>query len=95
MFENQRYCTKGITENVPLLTQIIIWGLIDSMKISEKDYLQVFKLTAENKMQRIVHSQEQPPYEKTHEFRTDSPVTAKIYVIDDENHTTMLLAEEY
>lgn len=39
MFENQRYCTKGITENVPLLTQIIIWGLIDSMKISEKDYL--------------------------------------------------------
>ena len=90
MFENQRYCTKGITENVPLLTQIIIWGLIDSMKISEKDYLQVFKLTAENKMQRIVHS-----YEKTHEFRTDSPVTAKIYVIDDETHTTMLLAEEY
>ncbi len=95
MFENQRYCTKGITENVPLLTQIIIWGLIDSMKISEKDYLQVFKLTAENKMQRIVHSQEQPPYEKTHEFRIDSLVTAKIYVIDDETHTTMLLAEEY
>ena len=64
MFGNQRYCTKGITENVPLLTQIIIWELIDSMKISEKDYLQVFKLTAENKMQRIVHLQEQPPYEK-------------------------------
>ena len=78
MFENQRYCTKGITENVPLLTQIIIWGLIDSMKISEKDYLQVFKLTAENKMQRIVHSKEQPPYEKMHEFRIDSPDTAKI-----------------
>ena len=95
MFENQHYCTKGIAENVPLLTQIIIWGLIDSMKISEKDYLQVFKLTAENKMQRIVHSQEQPPYEKTHEFRIDSTVTAKIYVIDDETHTTMLLAEEY
>ena len=95
MFENQRYCTKGITENVPLLTQIIIWGLIDSMKISEKDYLQVFKLTAENKMQRIVHSQEQPPYEKMHEFRIDSPVTAKIYVIDDETHPTTLLAEEY
>ena len=56
MFENQRYCTKGITENVPLLTQIIIWELVDSMKISEKDYLQVFKLTAENKTQRIVHS---------------------------------------
>jgi len=24
MFENQRYFTKGITENVPLLTQIIV-----------------------------------------------------------------------
>ena len=96
MFNNPRYCTKGISETVPLLTQIILWDLIDSM-VEEKDYLQVFKLTTstDSKTQHITHSQEQPPYERTLEFRTDNPITAKIFVIDDETHTTMLLAEEY
>ncbi|MGN0650051.1 MAG: DUF960 family protein [Oscillospiraceae bacterium] len=32
---------------------------------------------------------------RTHEFRTENPITAKIYVIDDGDHSTMLLAEEY
>ena len=95
MFKNPRYCTKGISETVPLLTQIILWDLIDSMKVEEKDYLQVFKLTANDKTQHVTHTQEQPPYERTLDFRTDNPITAKIFVIDDETHTTMLLAEEY
>ena len=95
LFNNPRYCTKGISETVPLLTQIVLWDLIDSMKVAEKDYLQVFKLAATDKTQHVTHSQEQPPYEHTLEFRTDNPITSKIFVIDDETHTTMLLAEEY
>ena len=95
MFNNPRYCTRGISETVPLLTQIILWDLIDSMDVEEKDYLQVFRLTIDGTTQHITHSQEQPPYERTLEFRTDNPITAKIFVIDDETHTTMLLAEEY
>ena len=95
MFKNPRYCTKGISDTVPLLTQIVLWDLIDSMEVEEKDYLQVFKLTATDKTQHVTHTQEQPPYERTLEFRTDNPITAKIFVIDDETHTTMLLAEEY
>ena len=95
MFNNPRYCTKGISETVPLLTQIILWNLIDSMEVEEKDYLQVFRLTTNGTTQHITHTQEQPPYERTLEFRTDNPITAKIFVIDDETHTTMLLAEEY
>ena len=95
MFNNPRYCTKGISETVPLLTQIILWNLIDSMEVEEKDYLQVFKLTSDGTTQHVTHSQEQPPYERTLEFRTDNPITAKIFVIDDETHTTMLLTEEY
>ena len=95
MFNNPRYCTRGISETVPLLTQIILWDLIDSMEVAEKDYLQVFKLTATNKNQHVIHSQEQPPYERQLEFRTANPITAKIFVIDDATHTTMLLADEY
>lgn len=95
MFNNPRYCTRGISSEVPLLTQIILWGLIDSMEIAEKDYLQVFRLSAESGKQKIIHEQEQPEYSKEYLFPSDNPITAKIFVIDDETHTTMLLAEEY
>ena len=95
MFNNQRYVTRGITNTVPLVTQIILWNCIDSMKAERKDYLQVFKLTAENHTQHVTHSQEEPAYERTFTFPTDEPITAKIFVIDDETHSTMLLAEEY
>lgn len=94
MFSDPRYSTGGISETVPILTQIILWNCIDSMK-AEKDYLQVFKLTAENHTQHVMHSQEEPVYEHTLAFPTDNPITATIFVIDDETHTTMLLAEEY
>lgn len=95
MFTSPRYATRGVTTTVPLELQIILWDCIDSMEVTEKDYLQVFKLTTDGTIQRITHIQEQPPYERTLEFRAENPITAKIFVIDDETHTTMLLAEEY
>ena len=95
MFNNPRYCTRGISSEVPLLMQIILWGLIDSMEVAEKDYLQIFRLSAENGKQKIIHTQEQPEYSKEYLFPSEEPITAKIFVIDDETHTTMLLAEEY
>ena len=94
MFSNPRYSTRGISETVPILTQIILWNCIDTMK-TEKDYLQVFKLTAKDHTQHVTHSQEEPDYKRTFTFPTDEPITAKIFVIDDETHSTMLLAEEY
>lgn len=95
MFNNQRYATRGITNTVPLVTQIIIWDCIDSMKTERKDCLQVFKLVANGTNQQVTHSQEEPAYERTFTFPTDEPITVKIFVIDDETHSTMLLAEEY
>ncbi len=95
MFNNPRYCTRGISSEVPLLMQIILWGLIDSMEVAEKDYLQVFCLSEESGKQKIIHRQEQPEYNKEYLFPSEEPITAKIFVIDDETHTTMLLAEEY
>ena len=95
MFNNQRYATRGVTTTVPLVLQIILWDLIDSMEVAEKDYLQVFRLSAESGKQKITHSQEEPDYCKEYLFPSEEPITAKIFVIEDETHTTMLLAEEY
>jgi len=51
---------------------------------------------ANNGTQKIVHSQEQPQYKKEYSFKCPTlPIDAKIFVIDDNTHSTMLLAEEY
>ena len=95
MFKNPRYTTKGINENLPIMTQIFLWGLIETMEVPEQDYLQVFTLSVEKGMQKVLHEQECPEYSKEHLFPSTNPITGKIFVIDDETHSTMLFAEEY
>lgn len=97
MFNNPRYITKGINDTVPVALQLLIWNLIDNMNISHKDYLQVFELSEDDGKQKIIHKQEQPAYEKAYSLNSanTSFLYAKIFVIDDHTHSTMLLASEY
>ncbi|MGE4284513.1 MAG: DUF960 family protein [Clostridia bacterium] len=99
MFENDRYMTNGVKNTIPQYTQNLIWFLIETMKVEEKDYLQVFKLSATKVdgtiRQKIAHIQEQPEYRKEYIILLGNAITAKLFVIDDGDHTTMLMAEEY
>ena len=97
MFNNERYCTCGITNEVPLTLQAILWQLIDEMGVPEKDYLQVFKLSGSGNEQIIVHEQEQPEYKREHRLEiVGTPIfVGKIFVIDDGDHTTMMKSSEY
>ena len=81
-------------KNIPPLMQSILWELIFKLPV-DKDYLQVFNLSAEGDKQIIRHTQEVPEYNQEYVFEFENPVTEKIFVIDDETHTTMLLASEY
>ena len=63
MFNNARYVTRGIIDNVDLCLQLFIWNVIDGMKV-KKDYLQVFICSSENGKQKIEHIQEVPEYKK-------------------------------
>lgn len=94
MFSNSRYLTKGVQAEIPLELQIFMWECIDNLPES-KDYLQVFKLEPFGEMQRITHTSEEPEYKMEYLIPSESPITAKIFVIDDGDHSTMLLAEEY
>lgn len=47
MFRGKRFVTSGIAEKVPLLLQVTMWNMIDTMD-EPKDYLQVFDLSEEN-----------------------------------------------
>lgn len=73
-----------------------MWQCIEDMP-QPKDYLQVFECTLEGKKQKIIHSQEEPEYKREYLLNlTDTPIfIGKIFVIDDGEHSTMLLASEY
>ena len=97
MFEKSkdRYLTIGVDEKIPIDIQIFMWEAVDNMP-EPKDYLQVFNLTVQNGLQVIRHTSEKPKYEMTYILTSlTKAVTAKVYIIDDGNHCTMLLAEEY
>ena len=69
--------------------------MIDNMSVPQ-DYLQVFNLSQENGQQKIEHVQEVPEYRREYLITLDIPIfTGKVFVIDDETHSTMLLASEY
>ena len=94
-FKNQRFITSGVGRIIDSRLSLFLWHLIDDMP-HPCDYLQVFELSEENGKQRIIHFSEQPEYKREYLINTDTPVfVGKIYVIDDETHSTMLLAEEY
>ena len=94
MFQNKRFLTRGVQAELPMELQLFLWNCIDQLP-EERDYFQVFKLDVSNGKQNIRHFSEQPEYSKEYQISTEKPITAKVYVIDDIDHSTMLLAEEY
>lgn len=95
MFDNPRFITRGIENTLSPALQNILWYLIESMPAEPKDYLQVFHLYEQDGAQMVRHTQEQPPYERIDSLPGLCPIAAKVFVIDDTLHTTMLLADEY
>ena len=101
-FNGARYLTRGIQAEIPLALQSILWFMVDDniKKGLPMDYLQIFKLMPYHKdgtvYQKIIHSQEIPQREKTAIINViDKPISEKIYIIDDLQNITMLLADEY
>ena len=95
MFQNDKYLTRGVSQTIPNWLIILLWHLIGIMQTESKDYLQVFQLQKTGQGQHITHTQEQPPYSKELFVPCVDAVDAKLFVIDDGTHSTMLLVEEY
>ena len=95
-----RYITRGISEQVPLEIQLLMWNEVDKIvKNDEVDYLQVFEFSVKDSHIEMEHRQEEPEYKniiylkKVESYHGLDKV--KVFVIDDIDHSTMLLASEY
>ena len=102
MFNNNRYVTRGVNTEVDIRLQILIWNLIDKInndKSISVDYLQVFNISKKHNKILIQHSQEVPEYKKLYEIKNLKDIEVedklKLFVIDEADHSTMLLAQEY
>ncbi|WP_294406156.1 DUF960 family protein [uncultured Clostridium sp.] len=102
MFEKEnRYVTRGINEEVDIRIQIILWNMIDKLKDKRDiklDYLQVFEVEKIHEIIKIEHRQEVPNYSQAYMLNgMDIEINSKIkiFVIDDGENSTMMLAEEY
>lgn len=102
-FDPPRYATRGVMKFLSPEVQFTLWAMIDLLRLrggARPDYLQIFELSPSDgdrgdHNQTVVHRQGQPTYLATTSICVADPVAAKIYVIDDGTHCTMLLAEEY
>jgi len=94
MFSNQRYITRGVLAKIPSELQFLMWECIDRMP-EPKDYLQVFTFESVGILQKIVHTSEQPEYCMNYFIPCNNPITEKVYIIDEDDHSIMLLASEY
>ena len=94
IFNNQKFITRGVAENIPIPLQLLMWEMIQDLPV-DKDYLQVFSLSEKDGEQLIVHTQEEPEYEKEYVLNITPITTGKVFVIDDNTHSTMLMNYEY
>lgn len=93
----KRYITCGIKEQVPIDIQHFCWQCYEEVKVTDElDYLQVFELKQIGEhIQQIEHRQEVPEYNQVYQLIGINPINQRIFIIDEEETATMLLAEEY
>ena len=94
MTETKRYLTCGVDNTIPLELQLFMWECVDCMP-APKDYLQVFELKPVGFLQSITHRSEEPQYQMEYVIPMEKPINEKLYIIDDGDHSTMLLASKY
>ena len=94
MPDPKRYLTCGVDNSIPIELQLFLWECVDRMP-APRDYLQVFELKPVGILQAITHRSEEPAYKMEYVIPMENPIAEKVYIIDDDDHSTMLLASEY
>lgn len=102
----ERYITRGIASQLPLVVQIQIWELLSqreneqSIENDEMDYFHIFRFNMYNDQLYIKHKQERPEYVKIYKANYSKAINInKVYIIREDDvdlsYYVMLLPEEY
>lgn len=96
MFSNERYLTREVANRVPVEIQILMWNLVEEIKV-KKDYLQVFEVIPNgSEFVEIIHKQEIPEFTFSYIIKNVGIETKmKLYIIDNGQYSTMMFCHEY
>ncbi len=100
-FDSHRYITRGVADEIPISIQIMLFESIEIMreKVSELDWLQVMKLEGITKdgvsVLHVLHEQEVPEGHIEYYLPCEFEGKQTVFVVDDVDYVTMLLASEY
>ena len=96
MFSNKRYLTREVANRVPVEIQILMWNLVEEIKV-KKDYLQVFEVIPNgSEFVEIIHKQEIPEFTFSYIIKNVGIETKmKLYIIDNGQYSTMMFSHEY
>lgn len=101
MLDKPYYLTTGV-QKLPFELVEVMLELIKgfNQSVVEKDYLQVFHLYVNGDTVHIAHKQEVPEYMRIERIQFELPFRKTkdrytIFVIDNGDYATMMLAEEY
>ena len=101
-----RYITRGIDNNLPIILQQQLWKLVaqreneQSKELEAIDYFHIFQFNMHNDQLYIKHKQERPEYVKIHKANYSKAINMnKVYIIREDDvdlsYYVMLLPEEY
>jgi hypothetical protein len=95
MYTGIKVTSKRVQDKIPTWLQNLLWYMVETMDVEEKDATQIFELNGvvNNEMlqQSIIHTQQNPCYRKEQMFSIQQAVTAKVIVIDNVSHCFMLI----
>lgn len=103
MFD-KKYSTSTVAAQIDLDIQLLLWKLIDDLKIRgyEMDYLQVFELyiieTRHGPLQKVIHRQEVPARKHEMMFAVEKPINSRLWIVDngdEEGNAVMMYPSEY
>lgn len=92
----ERRITSGIYGAIPRWLQNLMWFLWESMDVPEREWFQVFCLSERDRMQKVDHSQNNPPYHKVIVVHAEGEtICEKVIILESHSSLTMMLHSEY
>ena len=60
MFENQKFLTRGVMAEIPSWLTNLMWHMVLTMEVEEKDYLQVILFLDFHRQDHVPHKMNKP-----------------------------------
>ncbi|MFC4596859.1 DUF960 family protein [Cohnella hongkongensis] len=95
MFTGRKIVSKQVQEEIPSWLQNLLWYMVETMDVPQKDRTQFFELKGivQNGtfQQKIVQQQQNPYYRKEQILTLKRTYTAKVIVVDNVSECFMLI----